>query len=199
MPRGPFDSGRRADLVLPFRRDFVQIVSEVEGGARAVGAMDVGDGEIGQFELRIELLDGRIVPLADLAKIDLRHSRTVEHELAGLHPRDIDDHHDAAHHHRPLGEAVLVEVLGFERSIGRAEGHGLGPDLLDAGARSDRLIIQPVPGVFLISVGPLGVDGKRKGRARSGNIRSAGAANSADQHGGREQGFEEHGGLSGEN
>src|SRR5271165_4008705 len=79
------------DQVSPEWKDKVQIESEVESGARAVGAMDVGDGEIGQFELRIELLDGRIVPVVDLAKIDLRYGRTVEHQLAGLHARNIHD------------------------------------------------------------------------------------------------------------
>ena len=176
-----------------------EVVGEVEGGARAVGAMDVGDREIGQLEVRIELLDRRIVPLRDLAHVDLGDGRTVEHEFAGLHARDVDDHDDAAHHHRPLGEAVLVEVLRLQRRVGRAEGHGLGPDLLDAGARADRLIVEAVAGVLLIGVRPFGVDRERKGRPGAGNIRRAGDGDSADHRGCHDYGFEEHWGLSGGN
>ena len=156
----------------------------------AVGAVDVGDGEIGELDVRIELDDRRIVPLGDLAHIDLGDGRTVEHELAGLHARDVDDHDDAAHHHRPLGEAVLVEVFGLQRRVGRAEGHCLGANLFDAGARADRLIVETVAGFLLISVRPFGVDRKRKGRSRSGNIRRARDGDNADHRGSRDYGFE---------
>src|SRR5690606_17680523 len=54
--------------------------------------------------------------------------------------------------------------------VGRAESHRLGEDLLDAGARPDRLIIYAVTGLLLIGISPFRVDGKRKGRSRTGDI-----------------------------
>src|SRR5436309_909011 len=69
--RRPFDRGAGADLGLPFGVRLRQIIGEVEGGARTVGAAHHGDGITRQLQLRIELGDRRVVPLLDLAEIDV--------------------------------------------------------------------------------------------------------------------------------
>jgi hypothetical protein len=40
-----------------------------------------GDGEVGKIDLRVELLDRRIVPLGDRAEIDLGQRRAVDDEI----------------------------------------------------------------------------------------------------------------------
>ena len=64
-------------------------------------------------------LSGRFMPglscaisgsfhFCDLAEIDVGEGLAVELELARLDALQIDDRHDAAHHHRPLRETVLL-------------------------------------------------------------------------------------------
>src|ERR1051326_4123966 len=69
-------------------------------------------------------------------------------------------HHryDAAHDHRELDQARILQLLGIERLVGGAERHGLGLDLLDAAAGTDRLVIESDAGLFLVYVRPLGID-----------------------------------------
>ena len=85
----------------------------------------------------MRLLSVGIVPLGDLAEIDVGECRTVDMKVARLDAVEIDDRHDAAHHHRPLCKAGLFEFRRLQRRVGGAECHGLGLDLLDARARTD--------------------------------------------------------------
>jgi hypothetical protein len=103
-------------------------------------------------------------------------SLAVEHQFARLDAREIDHRHHAAHHGRELDQAVLVELLGLERHVRRAEGHGLGDDLLDAAARTDRLVVHPEAGLFLVGVRPLGIERVGEGGARAGNVGGLGDA-----------------------
>src|SRR5205823_6354865 len=61
-----------------------------------------------------------------------------------------------------------LEVFRLQRHVGGPEGHRLGLDLLDAAARTDRLVIQPDAGLRLIGRGPFRIDriGERRPRAR---------------------------------
>ena len=71
----------------------------------------------------------------------------------------------------------------LERRVGGAEGHGLGLDLLDAGAGADRLVVQAVAGLLLVGVGPLRIDREGEGGACAGDIGSEGRRRSGDQAG----------------
>jgi len=102
--------------------------------------------------------DGRIVPLLDVAQEDLGERRPVDHEVARLDAVEVHDRNDAAHHHRELRETRLVELLARQRRVGGAESHGLGLDLLDAAARTDRLVVEADAGLFLVRIRPLGID-----------------------------------------
>ena len=179
----PFDRGAGAGLGLPFGVRLREIVGEVEGGARTVGAAHHGDGVGRQLQLRIELGDRGIVPLLDLAEIDVAEHFARQHQFARLDAFEVHDRHDRAHHHRPLHQAVLLELLVLERRVGGAEGHGLGLDLLDAGAGADRLVVQTVAGLLLVGVGPLRIDREGEGGARAGDIGSEGRRRRGDQAG----------------
>src|SRR5262249_3679328 len=147
-----------------------EIVGEQEGRARSVRAMDHNDRLRRQLHVGIELRDCGIVPGLDLAEEDFRQRRAVERKLAGLDAFEVDDRNDATHYGRELGEAILVGLGSLERHVGRAEGHGLGLDLLDAAARADRLIVQANASLFLVGVRPLRIDRIREGRAGAGNV-----------------------------
>ncbi len=132
--------------------------------------MHDGDRRVRQLGVGVELLQRGVVPLLDLAHEDLGQRRAVDRELAGLDAGNVDDRHDAAHHHRELHEAVLVELLARTRRIGGAEGDGLGVNLLDAAAGTDRLIVQTDAGLLLIGVGPFGVDRIGEGGAGARDV-----------------------------
>ena len=71
---------------------------------------------------------------------------------------------------RPISSSSLP---GSGASL-RAEGHGLGFDLLDAAAGTDRLIVQPVAGFLFVGVGPFGVDRIGERSASAGNVGGVG-------------------------
>ena len=99
--------------------------------------MDGHNRQIRQVELGIDRLERRVIPVGDLAEINLSEGWTVDDNVAGLDAREIDDRDDAAHHHRKLREARFLQLLGLQRRVSRAESHGSRLDLLDARARSD--------------------------------------------------------------
>ena len=104
---------------------------------------------VGKRDALVQRGDLRIVPLCDLAVEDVGEQLARQLELPGLHARDVDHRHDAAHHGRELDEAVLLEVLALQRRIGGAEIDRLGLDLPDAAAGADRLVVQAVAGLLL--------------------------------------------------
>ena len=175
LPLAPTPTGHSTavpepTLRLPVGADLGKIVGEVEGGARTVGAVHDGDRGRRQRQLRIELLDRRVIPFGDLAEEDVGKGFAVQHHVAGLDAVDIHHRNDRAHDHRPLREAVLLELVDLQRRVGGAEGHGLGLDLLDAGARADRLVVHAVAGFLLVGVGPFRQDREDKGRAGAGDV-----------------------------
>ncbi len=83
---GPINRRVGADFAGPIRVHFRQVVREDEGRARSVRAVNDRDRLVGKSKARVERLDGRIAPVADLADEDLRQRRAIEHELAGCNP-----------------------------------------------------------------------------------------------------------------
>src|SRR6185437_17104990 len=65
---------------------------------------------------------------------------------------------------------VLGQLVVRERLVGRAEGYGLGFDLLDAAAGADRLVVETGPGGGLAGVGPLGEHRVDESRAGARNV-----------------------------
>src|SRR5690606_29139048 len=96
----------------------LEVVDEVLGGARLVGAVHGGDGELGQFDALVLLGDGRVGPLGDLALEDLRDRGGVEVEA--VDPLDVEDDGDGGDVGGDLddgraghaaGEVVLGQLL----------------------------------------------------------------------------------------
>src|SRR5690606_40597515 len=80
--RRPLQLGALTDLLLPLRADLGQVVAEVEGRARAVGAVHDADLGLRQVGAGIELGDRRVVPGGDCAPEDVREHWTGQAELA---------------------------------------------------------------------------------------------------------------------
>src|SRR5690606_24076331 len=73
---GPLHRLALADGLLPERADLAQVVGEVEGGAGTVGALDQVDLGGGQCDAGVDRGDGRVVPVPDLAQVDVGQQRT---------------------------------------------------------------------------------------------------------------------------
>ncbi len=187
MPTGHSTEVLKPTLDFQSGADFGEVVGEVVGRARPVGAVHDDDRLRRQLGARVELLDRGVVPVLDLAEENPGERGTVDHDLTRLDAFDIDDRHDAAHDHRELDEPVLVELLALERRVAGAERHGLVLDLLDAAAGTDRLVVQPDAGLLLVGIRPFGVDRVGKCRPGAGDIqcdrgRKAGNGDDAGGH-----------------
>src|SRR5690606_14601448 len=111
---------------------------EVEGGARALGAVDDADRGVGQGEARVERGDLRRVPGRDLAEEDVGQHRAGELQRAWRQAFDVDDGNHAADRRGELAEAGLGQLFARQRLVAGAEVHRALPDLGDAAARADR-------------------------------------------------------------
>ena len=90
--------------------------------------------------------------------------------------------HRAADDGGELHHGILVQVFTFHGGVRGAEGHGLGTDLLEATGRTDRLVIQTVASLFLVSLGPLGVHWCWESRASACELGRISASNQACRH-----------------
>ena len=168
----PFHRRAFTDLRLPLRAHLGEVVGEDEGGPGAVGTVHRRDGLVGQLEARIQVRDGGVVPLLDLAEVDVGEQRAGQLELAGLDAGNVHHGNHAADDRRELDEAVLGELLRLERHVARAEVDGLGLDLLDTGAGADRLVVDLGAGRLVVGFRPLGVERRGKRRACADDRRS---------------------------
>src|SRR5467141_3928780 len=123
------------------------------------------DGLTRQRDAEVKSLDGRIVPRLHLTEEYLGQRWTIDDEAALADAIEIDHRNDAPHDHWELHEAALGQFVAGERCVRRAEHDGLGLDLLDPAAGTDRLVFEPDAGLFLICIRPLAVDRIRKGCA----------------------------------
>ena len=114
----------------------------------------------------------RVIPLLDLAQINIGQHGARDFHLARFDSLDVDDGDHAAHDHRPLHQAFLGQFVRFKRHVGRAEINRFGLDLLDAAARPDGLIVEADPGVCFIGLGPFAVNRVREASTRSGDFGS---------------------------
>ncbi len=121
------------------------------------------DGLGGQFQIGIEVFNGRIIPFADFAHEDGRQGGAVQLEFARFDTWDIEHRHDTAHDGGKLHQAGFFQVLRLQGLVGAAEIHGLGLSLGDAAAGADGLIIDFHPIELVVFMSPLRIDGERKG------------------------------------
>src|SRR5207245_2210113 len=98
-----------------------QVVREDKAGARTVSAANHGDRCVLQWYARVQGGQGGIVPLGDLAQVDVTEDMARELDLPGLDALDVDHGHDAANDARKLNQAVLGQFVVLERHVGRTE------------------------------------------------------------------------------
>src|SRR5439155_19752889 len=79
--------GADADLALPLRADPGEIVGEVPGRPATVAAEDGRDLQVRKLDARVDLLDRAVIPLRDVAEIDVRE------DLPGQ-PQSVADSRD---------------------------------------------------------------------------------------------------------
>src|SRR4051812_40201171 len=143
----------------------LEVVGEVLGGARLVGAVDRVD--LGRRELGVGVvgLDGRVVPRLDLAGEDPGDGLGGEVELVDAF--EVEDDGDRAHVVGDLdgvGAAALLRgvdltLLGVERGVGPGEVDATGVELLDTGTRAGRVVVDGDAAVRLLEAGSPGVHG----------------------------------------
>src|SRR5262249_40011884 len=144
------DARRAADLALPVAADRGEVVREVVRGARSVAAVDGRDVGGREVDARVDLRDRRVVPLRDLAEVDVgddrpgqlqvvRDAGKVVHDRGGRqHPRDLDT------------ALAGRELVGRERRVTRAEVDRARRDRRDAGARPDGAVVDLHTGLRLV-------------------------------------------------
>jgi len=162
---GPVHSRAFADLALPLGADLAQVVGEDEAGARAIGATHHGNRRIRQGQARVQRLDGGVIPVGDLAQVDVSQHSARQLQLAGGQTLDVDHGHHTTNHGGELHQALGLEVIVAQRGIGRTEIHGLGFDLADAGTRTHRLVVDLDAGGLVVISSPLRVEGSREAGA----------------------------------
>ena len=170
----PFHRRPFTDRVLPVRADLRQIVGEDEGRTGAIGAVDGRDGLVGELEPRVQIGDRRVIPLLDLAEVDVCEHRTGQLHVAGLDAGDIHHRNHAADDGGELDQPVPGELFRLERHVARSEVHGLGGDLFETCPGPDGLIVHLGTGGLVVGFRPLRIQRRRKGRARAHDLRCNG-------------------------
>ena len=169
-PSRPVHGRAFANLGLPLSVLLGQVVGEEEGRARAVSAAHHGDVAVGQLHARVQCGDGRVVPLLQLAQVDVAQYSPRQTQLARRDTRQIDHGHDAADDGGELHQAVFAELGVGERHVGSAEVHRLAADLAQPRTRPDRLVVDTCAGGLVVGIGPLGIQRRRKCGASAGGV-----------------------------
>src|SRR5205085_7689805 len=175
---GPARRRAGARPAFPFGADFRQVVGEHVGRAAAVRAVHDVDVARRQRHAFVGRGDGWVIPLLDLAEVDAGDGFGRELQVAG-DALNVVGEDDGAEYRRNVQELALGfgELIVFHRSVRAAEVHSLFRDLLNAGARAYRLIVESHAGVSLvIFVEPLLVNGIGEGRAGALDARLAAGA-----------------------
>ena len=172
LTRGPLYSLALTDFFLPFGRNFRQIVGPAERSTRTIGAMHHDDRCAGQFKIRVQRLDGSVVPLLDLGQEDIGQHSGRKLQLTGLNALDINNRHRAANDGRKLEKVVFSKFVGLHGVVRSTEINCFGNDLLLTTTRTDGLIIDAIACFFLVGGCPLRVDGVRERCAGTGDVGS---------------------------
>jgi hypothetical protein len=84
--------------------------------------------------LWIQLGKRSLVPIGDLAEVDIGKGRTVERQVTGLDPCQMHNRSDGNDHLRELQKIVLGQVVAMHRHVAVGEIDRLALDLLYTGA-----------------------------------------------------------------
>ncbi len=166
-PGGPVQRGVGTDFLFPLRADLGEVVSKSERGTGTVRAVHHGDIHAGELEAGVELFDRRIIPLLDLAKIDVSNDGAAKNQLTRLNARQVVHQVFACNRRRELNQSIFFQFFRFEGHIAGAKRHRAGLDLSNTATRPDALIVDLGASLFLIDDGPFHHQGVHPGAARA--------------------------------
>ena len=158
-----------AQLIRPSVRHGVdEVADEVLGGAGLVGAVHHGDRGGRQFEIRVLVLDGRIVPSGDLAVEDLGDRLGVHVHVLAL-VRDtlqVEHHGDRGDVNRDIERGAagahalgLLDLVGAQRGVGAGPRGGTGQEGAHARAGAGRIIADLGIRIGALEAGDPGLNG----------------------------------------
>src|SRR6266851_318649 len=182
--RGPLDGGVLSYLAAPVRADLREVVGEDVGGAASVGAIDGQDRMVWQADAGIVLSDAGVVPLGDLAEVDVGDDVAGEIEVLA-DAREVVHRDNRAEDGGDVHRLDLrtVDLLIAHGAIGGAEVNDTLGDLADTAAGADGLVVDLHAGVLLaVFAEPLGVDGVWKGGPCSVDVLCAGSYGCQSQY-----------------
>ena len=153
--------------------------------------MDGGDGRIRQVirQAGVEGDDLGIIPLRDLAVVDIHQGLAVQDELGqgdggrtgsggrdGLEGNVVDRDNRAGHHGVHLQVfAIGVLFWSLRERVGTGEIDRVVDDGCLAGAGADTVVVDDHGRInILVGVGPLGIDRQGEGCARAGDLDGSG-------------------------
>ena len=133
-------------------------IGEIKGGSRAIRTVHHRDGLAGQVLAWVESAQLGVVPLGDGAHKDFGQHGTADPQLAWLEPFQVHDRHGPPDDGRKLHQAVLVQLLPFQRGIGGTKCNGFRTNLTNTARRTYGLIVQT--DIFFLFVGlrPLSIN-----------------------------------------
>ena len=114
---GPLHSGAFTDFLLPLSRHFGEVVGENKGRARTVSAAHHTNRLVGQVQRRIQLLDRLVIPVSDLAQVNVCQHRAGQLHFTRLDPCNIDHRHDATDRSGELHQTVFSQRFGRQGHV----------------------------------------------------------------------------------
>src|SRR3954453_14620880 len=138
--RRPLDRLVDADVLLPLRRISGEEGREELRRARLIRAVADRDVRVRELDARVLPRDGRVVPLLDLAEVDVGDRRPVQPEPLG-DPGQVVGDGDGAGHGGDMDRGALLcgrlDLVLVHRRVGRPEVDRAGGELGNAAARAD--------------------------------------------------------------
>ena len=145
VPVGQFTAVPVPTWLLPGRADVGEVVGEVVRRPGAVGAVDDGDVLAGQVFARVELLDRRVVPVRDLAEVDLGEHRAAHTQKVAAGRVVVEDRGRCERPRDLQASLARSELIRCQRSVARAEVDGTPGDRRDAGTGTNRAVVEGYP------------------------------------------------------
>ena len=165
---GPIHDLANARSLAPSLADRAQVAGQRVGGAAAVLAGDQRDGLFRELDIRVERLDARIVPLADLAGEDVGVNFPAKLQRP-FHVRQIVGEHDGAGGgwNQSGARLRLLDLLVVQGRIAGAKIDGVIQEQLGTLAAAYILVLDGDVGVGLgVNVDPFPI--KRRGKGGPG-------------------------------
>ena len=165
----PFNGSGRADLLLELRAHLAQVVREDIVCARSVRTIDRKDGVVGKVHAGVVPCDTGIVPLGDLAQVNVGDNVSGELEFR-IDAWQVVRGNNCAEHGRNVKQLLLGlrQLLIIHRAIGCAEVDDHLRDLANACTRANRLVVDLNTRMRLAVLGePTLINRVGKGAARA--------------------------------